>query len=775
MTSLDTLQMADLKQVINSKSLKRARGYIGRIRNEVRSGRSLRAKVGDSRIYDVEIEVAEDGVHAVCSCPYNWGGYCKHIGAVLLKWLESADSFVIEMPAPRPTDGIIETIPIEPPATFVPKELPWWVVGSYAERCKQNDESLQESLREYKVQELRQIAKKQGWSIKGTRKDDIIQQIMEKLLKPGILLKTLLSMDSEQLQVYQAMSALYSGIAYQESYLKELAEQWGKLTKYKSIAAYTDNLCNLGLAVLPQYSYSYLHRMAFIPASIFRYLPPQLAERVPEASLPTHAKSETQIASPKSFLQKFHQVLILLEQTQPPLRKPMPRPRLEKYHDFLQEWDYLPEEIHQAQLENKLRDYNEVLDLTIPPPQLPLPDETIKNLTPISGNAEQLNFIYQMLLAVGLLQPGSPITVWREVREQFFRQNEAVQWAIILRAYFELLSWNEVWLMLAEQPNLQLKRAKANYYALTKPKNFYGMLAVFRIQVLQLLACLPDERWYNLEETTKLLRVIVPRFDSWCWSHGRYPGDNRPGWFLTENGRFLDTSTSQTDWDKTHGEFIRHVIQGPLHWLGVADIALEDGRLVAFRLHGLHDLYFDKVASLPLADVPVEKMGSAITKPVTGEPIFIENNNIVVDPTAVSAQAHNYFDSIARLNTVDPTKFVYCLDAAAVHQSFETGQTLAQIMDGWYKWLEVPMPETIQSQLTAWWEAYGRVRMYENVTVIEFSDEYALAEMKAATSLEKYLVAEISSNLVIIQESAVNNLVNELEKAGYTPKQADKV
>lgn len=67
------------------------------------------------------------------------------------------------------------------------------------------------------------------------------------------------------------------------------------------------------------------------------------------------------------------------------------------------------------------------------------------------------------------------------------------------------------------------------------------------------------------------------------------------------------------------------------------------------------------------------------------------------------------------------------------------------------------------------------MRIYENVTIIEFGDDYALAEMKAVTPLEGVIIAEISPRLVIIPQEAVAPLTAALEQAGYTPKQTDKV
>jgi hypothetical protein len=249
----------------------------------------------------------------------------------------------------------------------------------------------------------------------------------------------------------------------------------------------------------------------------------------------------------------------------------------------------------------------------------------------------------------------------------------------------------------------------------------------------------------------------------------------RPDWYLAEDGRMLDTTNNKADWNKAQGAFIQQIIQGPLHWLGVADLSMEYGRLVAFRLHGLGDLFFDKVESVPLGDGAEMVEITAVPPPDLSDAITIQDTTIVVDPTAVSAQAHNYLDGIAILAEAATDRFVYQLHAAAVHQAFEDGQTLDQLMVGWEKWLAISMPDAIHDQLIAWWQAYGQVRLYENVTVIEFGDEYALAEMKAATSLDKHLIAEISPSLVIIPAQAIDTLVGELEKAGYTPKQTDKV
>src|SRR5690606_5668273 len=110
------------------------------------------------------------------------------------------------------------------------------------------------------------------------------------------------------------------------------------------------------------------------------------------------------------------------------------------------------------------------------------------------------------------------------------------------------------------------------------------------------------------------------------------------------------------------------------------------------------------------------------------------------------------------LDEVLPDRFVYSLNVRAAHAAFEAGRTLAEITAEWEQLMPQPMPDHIRARLETWWQGYGQVRLYENVTVIEFSDDYALAEMKAVTSLSQHLIAEISPRLALVPAEAVDSL-----------------
>ena len=71
----------------NHKSWQRGEAYYndGCVRKVCQRGQSITAEVRGNRTYGVTIDFDAGGLNsASCSCPYDWGGYCKHIIAALL-------------------------------------------------------------------------------------------------------------------------------------------------------------------------------------------------------------------------------------------------------------------------------------------------------------------------------------------------------------------------------------------------------------------------------------------------------------------------------------------------------------------------------------------------------------------------------------------------------------------------------------------------------------------------------------------------------------------
>ena len=87
-----------IKQLCTLRSFQRGKRYYksGAILSPTRQGNVLQAYCAGSRYepYRVRVEFDDEGiVSAFCTCPYDWGGYCKHIVALLLTWIHEPESF----------------------------------------------------------------------------------------------------------------------------------------------------------------------------------------------------------------------------------------------------------------------------------------------------------------------------------------------------------------------------------------------------------------------------------------------------------------------------------------------------------------------------------------------------------------------------------------------------------------------------------------------------------------------------------------------------------
>ena len=88
----------DIIPKFTEKSFERGVNYYksGMIERVVRRGDRLFAEVWGSEmddLYAVSVALKGRDFSASCSCPYNWGGYCKHIAAVTLKFIHGGDAF----------------------------------------------------------------------------------------------------------------------------------------------------------------------------------------------------------------------------------------------------------------------------------------------------------------------------------------------------------------------------------------------------------------------------------------------------------------------------------------------------------------------------------------------------------------------------------------------------------------------------------------------------------------------------------------------------------
>ena len=660
----------------------------------------------------------------------------------------------------------LEVVQVDPPAPTRPAELPTWLNQGIQQRREADLAELQSWLESFKLDDLRAIAHERGWTVRGTRKADVARQMAEALARPGEVIRMISGLSSDQRRVLAALAVADGLDEARGEDIERVVSYWKSSLRSQTIARLTSELMTLGLVAV-NYGYYYGRRPSIIPRALARSMPPLLAEFLPHFPdlPPTAHNAELRLADPSTFLRGLMQCLVRLDQERLPRRPPMPRPRIEDRITHLKGWDYDPVELGNLQREHRLSLAGPAL--TVPPPQPPLPDDVTAQLAPLVGDAARLEFAYALLLAAGIILPGSPVTTWDEVKEAFLRLHEPAQLGLLTRVYFSMSTWTEVWSLLRTRVALKLIRNPNGFGApQITPDALLAYFTHYRWLVLHTLAWLPDNEWIPLADLLALFRVVWPGLAPPTLDYYYRTDPQHAAWYFTWNGKPIGKDSGEA-WNGVHGGFILTMLTGPLHWLGLTDLAYQRGEPALVRLRGLADLFWDRTEML--------ESRPAFAAAQTDAPVdlVIHDETIEVNPARLKVEGHALLDRIAHLEQAQPFRFVYRLDPATAHRTFEQGATLEELEAGWQAAFGQPMPEDVQSRLAGWWTSYGRVRLYRDVSIIEFGDDFALAEMKAVSSLEKLMIAEISPRLVVIPKDAMTRLQAELQRAGYTPRQAD--
>jgi uncharacterized Zn finger protein len=98
--TIPSLSEAAIRQQAAAESFRRGENYYrqGAVVSLVQRGNMLQAEVEGSQYepYGVRVTFDEGGItSAVCSCPYDWGGWCKHIVATLLAGLDDPEEIEV--------------------------------------------------------------------------------------------------------------------------------------------------------------------------------------------------------------------------------------------------------------------------------------------------------------------------------------------------------------------------------------------------------------------------------------------------------------------------------------------------------------------------------------------------------------------------------------------------------------------------------------------------------------------------------------------------------
>jgi hypothetical protein len=281
--------------------------------------------------------------------------------------------------------------------------------------------------------------------------------------------------------------------------------------------------------------------------------------------------------------------------------------------------------------------------------------------------------------------------------------------------------------------------------------------------VTRLLTRLEPNRWYEWQSFADYLRELRADF--------LHTATTEEAWFLAPlQAQQTYLAQYPESWNKAHRPILATMLEDALRWFGAVEPGYVAKKLAAFQITPLGEW---------LLTTPDKNERGLLTEGKSGTPL------VLASAAEESAEAVTWLDAEtfrvrARVDTAqlvvlartfaDPTRerLVFRVSNATLARAFEQGITTAEITQ---KFVEAgaPLPAPLSERLAALEANYGRVRVYERLTLLELADDLALRELLAGTSLGARVVHQFSPRLVVLKDEDVDELVNELVKKGYTP------
>jgi hypothetical protein len=490
----------------------------------------------------------------------------------------------------------------------------------------------------------------------------------------------------------------------------------------------------------------------------YRWLP--LGENVPVHPFKTDpVKMRADWAQQSmSFFDGFDAFLNAVMKTGLQMRASLPQHEQAPRFPWLRDWDYL------------LDDANRVLNSRpgwVPDPQTgitipmlsPFSDEAAAKLEDQTGlSRAQCEFMFALACAMQLLEPPNAKGVVKA------RAGGVEEWLVLTSDEKLRRAWKaytEELMTPIEARSAGLAARPADAFVVQRaigardltPAMLAAEWCALRRYIARVLRGLPVNTWVSWDELRDRLFEFLPEC---MWT---IAGRN-DWWFAQSGSRARLHAIRRDDWNQTLGRVIERTLRESMLWFGAVDVMLEDDMLAALR---------------------VTEIGAwLICTQDCGLPESISSNTSSVEPISWSKDGATLYAQPApdraefialarRIAERGDGSFTYVVTPASIEKALAEGVSLDEVSRK-FKRMGVALPKQVSEQFKLSAKRFGRVRVYQTLTVLELADEIAAKELAVNTSLLKRVVYKLSPCAFVLADDDVDALVEEMQAKGYTPR-----
>lgn len=267
--------------------------------------------------------------------------------------------------------------------------------------------------------------------------------------------------------------------------------------------------------------------------------------------------------------------------------------------------------------------------------------------------------------------------------------------------------------------------------------------SVARDKVLSFLSELPPEPWWNLDSFIKAIFEREPDFQ-------RSAGDFDT--WLVRDAQTGESLTGFAHWHEVDGALIRYLITGPMHWLGLMDLAspAEGQPVTAFRLS---DWSEKLLLGVPLDDLPEED-----------ETIEAFSNGSFIAGRYTPRLARYQVSRFCLWTDETNAQYAYQITPSSLEAAIGQGLKIFHLEKLLSRFSKAAPPALLKA-LHQWQDKGSQARMHPGM-VLRVADPRILTALRD-TPAGRFLGDILSPTSALIHPGATEKIVDALARLGY--------
>lgn len=258
---------------------------------------------------------------------------------------------------------------------------------------------------------------------------------------------------------------------------------------------------------------------------------------------------------------------------------------------------------------------------------------------------------------------------------------------------------------------------------------------VTREFLLNLVEAIPDNQWWSLPAFLRAIKEKNPDFQR--------PAGDYDSWFIKReaDGVFL---RGFAHWDAVDGALIRYLIMGPLHWLGIVELATpaENEAVTAFR-------------------IPIKKERTPITE---NAKLHVTSQGMITVPRYFPRAVRYQIARFCEWDDKKEDEYRYRVTTGSLRKAREEGLKVSQLLSLLAKNASAEIPPVIVQALKRW-ELKGTEARVEIQTVLRVGSPEVLDELRR-TKAGRFLGESLGPVTAVIKPGAQTKVLSALAEMG---------